>query len=251
MFERFTDSARRVFVLAQEEARTLYHAYFGPEHLLLGMMREGEGIAAKALAGAGADYELTRGIIEEGDSHNPPPGAAPFSNSVKSILEKAFRVSMARGSGEIGTEHLLLGLLEQHDDVTTAVFAALGVTEQEIERQVESLVAERSAPANPVIASRLPSAIALIAGDDPAKRLEVLEGVLWGIDHLAEIIHVMKESANRPAAREVLMAPPFSLTQNQATGVLDLSIEAITADRRQQLVEEIEALRLEVDEGPT
>jgi DNA gyrase/topoisomerase IV subunit A len=116
---------------------------------------------------------------------------------------------------------------------------------------VEALAAERSASANQVIASRLPSAIALVAGDDPAKRLEVLEGVLWGIDHLTEILQVMKESANRLAAREVLMAPPFSLTQNQATGVLDLSVEAVTADRRQQLVEEIEALRRHGHEDPS
>jgi hypothetical protein len=250
VFERLTDRARRVLVLAQEEARTLYHSCIGSEHLLLGLLREGEGIAAKALAGVGVDYVQTRQLVEQGVPQRPPPGSPPFSAGAKRILERSLRLSMTRGDSDIGTEHLLLGLLDQHDAATTGIFTALGVPEQEIEGRVEFLLAERRAPANPVIASRLPSAVALVTTSDPAQRLEVLEGLLWGIDHLHDVLAATRGSENRLEARDALMAPPFSLSWDQVTGVLDLSVDSVTADRRRQLVQEIELLRRHVlDDG--
>ena len=110
MFEHFTDGARRILVLAQEEARNLHDSSIGPEHLLLGMLREGEGIAARALRDAGADYHGTREVIEE--QHRPQTGrgsgSGPFSKATMRIMERSLRISWVQADGGIDTEHLLV-----------------------------------------------------------------------------------------------------------------------------------------------
>lgn len=248
VFERFTDRARRVFVLAQEEARTMQCPYIGPEHLLLGMLAENQGLAAEALSTAGVDYEQARQRVEAlyRRRSTQSSGSAPFSDGAKRILERALRVSLARGDGEIDTEHLLLGLLDQKDDQTTAIFVSLDVTKEEIHQQLENRLEDRTRPVNPVLRSPLPRALDLMVGSDQPRRLDMLEGVLWGMDHIGEVIEILRGSVDRNAARDVLMAPPFALSANQATGVLDMRVDSVTVEHRQQVVEEIETLRREI-----
>ena len=108
MFERFTDRARRVIVLAQEEARTLQHNYIGTEHLLLGLIREGDGVAAKALASKGVTLDDTRKQVEEmiGKGNATPNGHIPFTPHARQVLELSLREALQLGHSYIGTEHI-------------------------------------------------------------------------------------------------------------------------------------------------
>ena len=129
MFERFTDRARRVIVLAQEEARTLQHNYIGTEHLLLGLIREGEGVAAKALAAKGVTLEDTRKQVEEmiGKGNAAPNGHIPFTPHAKQVLELSLREALQLGHSYIGTEHILLGLIREGEGVGTQVLIKMDV----------------------------------------------------------------------------------------------------------------------------
>ena len=111
MFERFTDRARRVVVLAQEEARLLNHSYIGTEHILLGLIHEGEGVAAKALESLGISLEAVRSQVEEiiGQGGSSPSGHIPFTPRAKKVLELSLREALQLGHNYIGTEHILLG----------------------------------------------------------------------------------------------------------------------------------------------
>jgi hypothetical protein len=212
------------------------------------MLREGEGIAARALSDAGIDYHPAReviGILEDRRALSES-GSQPFSRVTMRIMERALQLSWAQAEGDIGTEHLLQALLERNDDTVENVLAELDVTPQEVMLRVDAAVAERGDLMNPVLVSPGPSALALARGSDRVRRLEVLEGVLWGIDHLEEVVELLRGSANRRVAREALMAPPYELSQNEATGVLDLSVESVTADRRKQVIEEVEMLRHDI-----
>ncbi len=114
MFERFTDRARRVLVLAQAEARLLNHSFIGTEHILLGLIHEGDGVAAHALERCGVTLEAARHRVEEivGPLKNGPIGSPPFTPQAKKVLELALREALRLSHSYIGTEHLLLGLIE-------------------------------------------------------------------------------------------------------------------------------------------
>ena len=129
MFERFTDRARRVIVLAQEEARSLQHNYIGTEHLLLGLIREGDGVAAKTLASKGVDLDSARKQVEEmiGKGHATPNGHIPFTPHAKQVLELSLREALQLGHSYIGTEHILLGLIQEGEGVGTQVLVKMGV----------------------------------------------------------------------------------------------------------------------------
>jgi ATP-dependent Clp protease ATP-binding subunit ClpA len=146
VFERFTDRARRVVVLAQEEARMLNHNYIGTEHLLLGLVHEGEGVAAKALESLGVGLETVRLQVEEiiGHGQQAPSGHIPFTPRVKKVLELANREAEDLGHNYIGTEHLLLGLIREGDGVAAQVLARLGVDLAAARRQVVGLLHGRA-----------------------------------------------------------------------------------------------------------
>ena len=129
MFERFTDRARRVIVLAQEEARSLQHNYIGTEHLLLGLIREGEGVAAKALAAKGVELDATRKQVEEmiGKGNATSNGHIPFTTHAKQVLELSLREALQLGHSYIGTEHILLGLIREGEGVGTQVLIKMDV----------------------------------------------------------------------------------------------------------------------------
>jgi ATP-dependent Clp protease ATP-binding subunit ClpA len=128
MFERFTDRARRVVVLAQEEARLLNHDYVGTEHLLLGLIHEGQGGAAKALELLGIRLEVVRAQVEEivGRGQRAPTGHIPFTPRAKKVLELSLREAKQLGHDYIGTEHILLGLIREGEGVAAQVLVKLG-----------------------------------------------------------------------------------------------------------------------------
>ena len=142
MFERFTDRARRVIVLAQEEARNLKHNYLGTEHILLGLIREGEGVAAKALEALGITLDDVRAQVIEiiGEGQEPPSGHIPFTPRAKKVIEYAMREGLQLGHSYIGTEHLLLGLTREPDGVAAQVLTKLGSDMPRVRNQVNQLI---------------------------------------------------------------------------------------------------------------
>src|SRR5216684_4089074 len=142
MFERFTDRARRVVVLAQEEARTLNHNYIGTEHVLLGLIHEGEGVAAKALESLGISLEAVRRQVEEiiGQGQQAPSGHIPFTPRAKKVLELSLREALQLGHNYIGTEHILLGLIREGEGVAAQVLVKLGADLNRVRQQVIQLL---------------------------------------------------------------------------------------------------------------
>ena len=138
MFERFTDRARRVVVLAQDEARMLKHNYIGTEHILLGLLHEGEGVAAKALESLGVSLDAVRAQVEEiiGQGQQAPSGHIPFTPRAKKVLELSLRESLQLGHNYIGTEHILLGLIREGDGVAAQVLVKLGADLNRVRQQV-------------------------------------------------------------------------------------------------------------------
>src|SRR4249919_151270 len=142
MFERFTDRARRVVVLAQEEARMLNHNYIGTEHILLGLIHEGEGVAAKALESLGISLEAVRQQVEEiiGQGQQAPSGHIPFTPRAKKVLELSLREALQLGHSYIGTEHILLGLIREGEGVAAQVLQKLGADLNRVRQQVIQLL---------------------------------------------------------------------------------------------------------------
>ena len=160
MFERFTNRARRVLVLAQEEARLLNHAFIGTEHILLGLIHEGDGLAAQALDALEVSLEAVRAKVEEtiGMAGTPPSGSAPFTPRAKKVLELSLREAMQLGHGYIGTEHLLLGLVREGEGVAATVLVGLGADLGRVRQEVIKLMAGGRGPddTDPVIAQQQP-----------------------------------------------------------------------------------------------
>ncbi len=142
MFERFTDRARRVIVLAQEEARNLKHNYLGTEHILLGLIKEGEGVAAKALEALDVPFEAVYEQVVEiiGEGQEEPTGHIPFTPRAKKVLEYAMREGLQLGHSYIGTEHLLLGLCREQEGVASQVLVKLGADLPQVRDQVTQLL---------------------------------------------------------------------------------------------------------------
>jgi ATP-dependent Clp protease ATP-binding subunit ClpC len=142
MFEKFTDKARRVVVLAQEEAKLLNHNYIGTEHLLLGLIHEGEGVAAKALESLGINLDSVREQVQEiiGQGQQAPTGHIPFTPRAKKVLELSLREALQLGHSYIGTEHLLLGLIREGEGVAAQVLTKLGADTNRVRQQVIQLL---------------------------------------------------------------------------------------------------------------
>jgi ATP-dependent Clp protease ATP-binding subunit ClpC len=142
LFERFTDRARRVLVLAQEEARLLNHNFIGTEHILLGLIHEGEGVAAKALESLGISLEAVREKVEEtiGPAGSSTTGSPPFTPRAKKVLELSLREALQLGHNYIGTEHMLLGLVREGEGVAAQVLVNLGADLSRVRQQVIQLL---------------------------------------------------------------------------------------------------------------
>lgn len=148
MFERFTDRARRVTVLAQEEARLFSHNYIGTEHILLALIHEGEGVAAKTLTTMGISLDAVRGQVGEiiGRGQQMPSGHIPFTPRTKKVLELALREALGLGHNYIGTEHILLGLIREGEGVGAQVLVKLGVELTQARKAVFAYLGYGSVP---------------------------------------------------------------------------------------------------------
>ncbi|WEK60941.1 MAG: ATP-dependent Clp protease ATP-binding subunit [Candidatus Microbacterium colombiense] len=162
MFERFTDRARRVVVLAQEEAKMLNHNYIGTEHILLGLIHEGEGVAAKALESLGISLDAVREQVQDiiGQGQQQPTGHIPFTPRAKKVLELSLREALQLGHNYIGTEHILLGLIREGEGVAAQVLVKLGADLNKVRQQVIQLLS--GAP------GREPAAVGAQSNDSPA-----------------------------------------------------------------------------------
>lgn len=145
MFQRFSERARWVVVVAQQEARDLHHDHVGTEHLLLGLVREGHGIAAKALSNLGISEPAARSLIEHlvGRGGEPPGGHIPFTPRAKIVLDLAHRAALQLGQNHLGTEHILLGLIREGHGVAADVLARLGADRGKVRQQVINLLGYR------------------------------------------------------------------------------------------------------------
>jgi hypothetical protein len=201
MFERFTDRARRVVVLAQEEARLLNHNYIGTEHILLGLIHEGEGVAAKALESLGISLEAVRAQVEEiiGQGQSAPTGHIPFTPRAKKVLELSLREALQLGHNYIGTEHILLGLIREGEGVAAQVLVKLGGDLSRVRQQVIQLLSGYA------------------GGTEGAERLVVREqrpGVVGGPGafrqqeppELVRVVPLAREAVSRPGYRLMLIS---------------------------------------------
>jgi ATP-dependent Clp protease ATP-binding subunit ClpA len=156
MFERFTDRARRVLVIAQDEARAMEHNFLGTEHILLGLIKEGEGVAAKALTELGADHAMVRAKVLDVVKMGAPgaaSGAPPFTPRSKKVLELSLNEALQMSHNYIGTEHLLLGLIREGEGVAAQVLVSVGLDLSTVRAKVISLL-HGYAAANPTAMSR-------------------------------------------------------------------------------------------------
>ena len=153
VFQRFTDRARKIVVLAQEEARLLNHGFIGTEHLLLGLIQEGEGVAAKALDSLGISIEAARGKVVEmaGVGTPAPSGSLPFNPRGKKVLELALREALQLGHSFVDTEHILLGLAREGEGVAARVLVSLGTDLGSVRWQVIESLGGEVAPQNRLV----------------------------------------------------------------------------------------------------
>ena len=183
MFERFTDRARRVVVQAQEESRRLNHNYIGTEHLLLGILREGDGPAAEALASLEVGLDPAREQVVEitGRGQQAPSGHIPFTPRAKKVLELSLREALRVGNPYIGPEHILLGLITEGHGVAVEVLRVLGAPPEHVQARVLELVspagADPSGADRPVRVVRAPAQL-----DEVRRRLDAVEGRLGAIE---------------------------------------------------------------------
>jgi hypothetical protein len=263
MFERFTDRARRVVVLAQDvEARRLNHDYVGTEHLLLGLLHEGEGVAARALDSLGISLDAVRQQVEEiiGQGQQAPSGRIPFTPRAKKVLELSLRESLQLGHDYIGTEHILLGLLREGDGVAVQVLVGLGADLNRVRQQVIQLL-HGHPPEEPVSARSAAGELRLLPAvqarlDAVEGRLEAVErqvGIRPDTSELDEQIAQFRrekesaidvkdfEQAARLRSREKeLLAAKAALEKRWVAAHPALPV---LAERVQQLAEEVERLR--------
>src|SRR6266545_186327 len=215
MFERFTDRARRVVVLAQEEARMLNHNYIGTEHILLGLIHEGEGVAAKALESLNISLEAVRQQVEEiiGQGQSAPTGHIPFTPRAKKVLELSLREALQLGHNYIGTEHILLGLIREGEGVAAQVLVKLGADLSRVRQQVIQLLSgyagKEGAPAGPAGEGAQPQGSLVL--DQFGRNLTQLarEGKLDPvIGREKEIERVMQVLSRRTKNNPVLIGEP-------------------------------------------
>jgi ATP-dependent Clp protease ATP-binding subunit ClpA len=263
MFERFTDRARRVVVLAQDEARRLDHTWIGTEHILLGLIREGDGIAAKALESLGIGLDAVRQQVEEiiGQGQQAPSGHIPFTPRTKKVLELSLRESQELGHNYIGTEHILLGLIREGDGVAAQVLVLLGADQNRVRQQVIQLLhgrhsaeepgstrsAERELRLLPAVKTRLEgfeqrlTAIEQRVGTGPdTSDLDEQIAQVCREKESAVDAHDYEQAAARRNREKELLAAKAARQEQWTAGHPPLPD---LAERYQQLTDEIERLR--------
>jgi len=181
MFERFTERARQVVVLAQDEARIVRHNYIGTEHLLLGLLREDEGLAGRVLVDLGVSLEDVRAqvarIIGAGDE--AATGQIPFTPRAKKVLELSLREAMALGHNYIDTEHILLGLLRENEGVAVRILLDLGVDAEKIRHEIVRKLGP--SPASSLAFQRVPRSSASLRNAVPSVGVLIAAWVLGAV----------------------------------------------------------------------
>ncbi len=255
MFERFTDRARRAVVLAQEEARELGHDHVGTEHILLGMLRDGSGVAASALISLGITREAARDAVAATVGRSEAvPERIPFTARAKRSLELALREALQLGYDYIGTEHILLGLI--HDDKSMAVrtLSSLGVQPDAVRQRVIEILPRRPASRYRV-ATRAGTPVGPGSDPDTARRLEALAVRLAAIEHwiglTPDLTGIDEEIAGLRTEKEAAIdAQDFKLAEELSDAEADLLIDRDARARewteRQPLGMEVAELRAEV-----
>jgi ATP-dependent Clp protease ATP-binding subunit ClpA len=259
MLERFTDQARRVVVLAEEEARMLDHNWIGTEHILLGLLREGEGMAARVLESLGIGLQPVRQQVEEiiGQGQQLPSEQIPFTPRSKKVLELALRESLQLGHGHVGTEHILLGLIREGDGVAAQVLVRLGADPNRVRQRVIELAGGQR-PQSVRRVSREAAPVIWVQA-----RLDVVEGRLAAVEQRVgirpdtsdldeQIAQVRREKESAVDARDweraaslrnrekELLASKAARQEQWAAGHPELPD---LAERVQQLTGEVERLR--------
>jgi ATP-dependent Clp protease ATP-binding subunit ClpA len=253
MFERFTDRARATVVHAQEEARLLRHNYIGTEHILLGLIRESEGLAAKALSALGVSLEGVRQQVTEiiGEGEEAPGGHIPFTPRAKKVLELSLREALQLKHNYIGTEHILLGLVREGEGVAAQVLVNLGAdlvrVRQEVTRHLAGLGEDSSAEAQGAARRRTPAAEQVVAA---AERLA--GGSPMGSHHLLEAL-VRSEDSAAAKALAALGVDPDTLAEKidevGIDGTSDLTEDEAAARQMEIRLEEGEVRILLRDEA--
>jgi ATP-dependent Clp protease ATP-binding subunit ClpA len=200
MFQQFTDRARRVVVLAQEEARLLNHDYVGTEHLLLGLAHEGQGVAAKALESLGIRLEALRSQVEEaiGRGQRAPSGHLSFTPRAKKVLELSLRESQKLGHDYLGTEHLLLGLVREGEGVAAQVLVKLGADLSRVRQQVVQLLSGSAGGPEEALGTRP-------VPEDLHEVEDQLAEVRWQKEAAIEAQDFDRAAALRDAEKQLLM----------------------------------------------
>jgi hypothetical protein len=262
MFERFTDRARLVVVLAQQEARRLDHGYIGTEHILLGLIHEGDGVAARALDSLGISLDAVRQQVEEiiGRGQQAPSGHIPFTPRAKKVLELSLREALQLGHDDIGTEHILLGLVREGGGVAAQILVKLGADLNRVRQQVIQLLHGHQAK-EPVSAWSTAGELRLLPAvkarlEAVEQRLTVIEQRIGtgpdtsDLDGQIEIVRTEKEAAaeaqdyEQAASlrnREMELLASKAARQEQWTA--GHPALPVLAERCQQLADEIERLR--------
>jgi ATP-dependent Clp protease ATP-binding subunit ClpA len=225
MFERFTDRARRVVVLAQEEARRLDHNYIGTEHLLIGLVREDGGVAGQGLESLGISVDAVRQQVEEivGRGDRAPSGHVPFTPRAKKVLELSLREAMQLGSDSIGTEHILLGLLREGDGVAVQVLVILGADLSQVRRQV---------------IERLPG----FQGEDEAGSMREVQrpGLLSRVDAIERRLSILEQRVGTRADLQELDREIAQVRRDKEAAIeaQDFENSASLRDREKQLLDD-------------
>jgi ATP-dependent Clp protease ATP-binding subunit ClpA len=230
MFERFSDRARRVMTLAQEEARMFDHDYIGTEHILLGLIHEGEGVAAKALESLGISLDAVRQQVEEiiGRGRQAPSGHIPFTPRAKKVLELADREARALGHSYVGTEHILLGLIREGDGVAAQVLVKLGADLNRVRQQVIQLLRGYQGTEVPGAGSRRGKRARARLLDDALARIDALDRRLAAIERWAGLRPDLDDLAQEIA--------PVRREKEAAVDRQDFEAAAALRDKERQLL---------------
>jgi ATP-dependent Clp protease ATP-binding subunit ClpA len=237
MFERFTDRARRSLFLSQEEARRLNHNYVGTEHLLLGLVSEGQGVAAKALESLGIRLEAVRAQVEEiiGQGQRAPTGHIPFIPRAKKVLELSLREATQLGHNYIGTEHLLLGLIREGEGVAAQVLVKLGADRSRVRQQVIQLLTDYGGGMEPGARTQL-------------VRMTMPEDLRQANDQLARVRREKEEAIDRQdferaaALRDAEKQLLTRLAKREQEWTAGVELEAVIQENH-NLHREVERLR--------
>jgi ATP-dependent Clp protease ATP-binding subunit ClpA len=245
MFERFTDKARHVVVLAQEEARLLRHDYIGTEHLLLGLIREGNGVAAKALEHLGIELAAVRQHVEElvgqGPAQAKRSGHIPFTPQAKKALQLALREAVQLGHNYIGTEHILLGLIREGDGPAARVLARLGADLDGVRTEVARLL--RGFHGEPAAAAA--AAAASFPGKPGRGTRKVLAQILGRLDAINLRLSALEDRVGTGPDLRDLDEEIAQLRREKESAIdaQDFEHAAVLRDREKELLTEKAARR--------